>query len=424
MNEYMDAQAAATKIVKKLVDSGYTAYFAGGWVRDHLMGHPSDDIDIATDAHPEKIIDLFPRTILVGFAFGIVVVVMDGHQFEVATFRKDIDYLDGRKPSKIELSSAEEDACRRDFTINGMFYDPIEHVIHDFVHGAEDIAKRVIRTIGNADERFVEDRLRMIRAVRFAARFEFSIEPETQEAIAANADTLFPAVARERIWQEMTKMSKSPRFDMALIEMHRLQLLPVIFPSLKDVHLHQIKSAVAGFKNFPKNAETILYIMVLFPALTVSEARDLCHYLRTSNAEAHLAEFLVLMRQYEESEHALAIVDLHDWARLYAHPAAENCLQIMAAGMNSNSREEFLSRHSQRKSFLKRHIDRIIEKKPLVNASVLKAQGVSPGKAMGILIREAERLAIFNDLNDVESTLAMLKATHAWLVEKQNETSN
>ena len=195
-----ETKKIATAIVRKLVAAGYTAYFAGGWVRDYLMGHPSEDIDIATDAPPEKIIDLFPKTLLVGVAFGVVVVIVDGHQFEVATFRRDIDYADGRKPSKIELSTAEEDAFRRDFTINGMFYDPLEDVFHDFVKGKEDIQHGVIRAIGNADERFVEDRLRMIRAVRFAARFAFNISSETQSAIEANADTLFPAVAMERIW--------------------------------------------------------------------------------------------------------------------------------------------------------------------------------------------------------------------------------
>ena len=137
----MDAQAHATEIVKKLNKAGYIAYFAGGWVRDHVMKHPSSDIDIATNAPPEKILDLFPRTILVGLAFGVVIVSVNGHQFEVSTFRKDIGYADGRKPLKIELATPQEDAQRRDFTINGMFYDPQEETIYDYVHGVEDIKR-------------------------------------------------------------------------------------------------------------------------------------------------------------------------------------------------------------------------------------------------------------------------------------------
>lgn len=415
----MDILAVATGIVKKLKKEGYTAYFAGGWVRDHLMGHPCDDIDIATDALPEKILDLFPRTILVGLAFGIVVVVEGGHQFEVATFRKDLDYTNGRSPGNIVLTTAEEDASRRDFTINGLFYDPVEHVVHDFVHGVEDIEKRVIRAIGNADERFVEDRLRMIRAVRFSARFGFPIEPETQDAIIANADTLFPAVAIERVWQEMSKMSKGLGFDMALIEMHRLRLLPVIFPALEGAHLHDIKAAVAGFRNFPANVETILYLMQLFPEASVAEAKELCLYLHTSNAESRVAEFLASMRQYEEKERELEVVELNAWTHLYANPAADRCLQVMAANMPIAQRDEFLAKHQARIQALKRHIDRVVEKKPLINASILQAQGVQPGKMMGTLMKEAERLAVMNDINDVDQMLALLKTTHAWPKERE-----
>lgn len=410
----MDILATATGIVQKLKNEGYTAYFAGGWVRDHLMGHPCDDIDIATDAPPEKILDLFPRTILVGLAFGIVVVVEKEHQFEVATFRKDLEYTNGRSPERIELTTAEEDASRRDFTINGLFYDPVEHVVHDFVHGAEDIEKQVIRAIGDADERFVEDRLRMIRAVRFSARFGFPIEPETQDAIIANADTLFPAVAIERVWQELGKMAKGPRLDMALIEMHRLKLLSVIFPQLEGVHLNDIKAAVAGFKNFPEDAETILYLMELFPKASVSEAKELCKYLHTSNAELQVAEFLALMRQHIECDRELEVVDLVIWAHLYANPAAERCLKVIAANMTSEDRQKFLEKHHERMAALKSHIERIVEKKPLINAAILQAQGVQPGKAMGTLMKEAERLAIMNDINDVEQLLVLLKTTHAW----------
>lgn len=414
MGLLMDVQAVATEIVKKLNEAGYTAYFAGGWVRDHLMGHPCDDIDIATDAPPEKILDLFPRTILVGLAFGIVVVVEHAHQFEVATFRKDINYVNGRKPTHIELSTAEEDASRRDFTINGMFYDPIEHVIHDFVHGAEDIHKKVIRTIGNPYERFVEDRLRMIRAVRFAARFGFTIDQDTQEAIVASADTLFPAVAPERIWHELNKMSKNGKFDVALIEMHRLNLLPVIFPDFKGVHLHDIKKAVAGFKDFPEKVETILYVMELFPKIAVEDARELCYNLRTSNEQVRLAEFLILMRKYHESEHALGVVDLHGWSHLYANPSAAKCLKVMASSMPFGEKEQFLSKHEGRIQALRNHIDRIVQKKQLVNSAILLKEGIIPGKLMGTLLKEAERIAILNDLNNSNEVMAILKRSHAW----------
>ena len=264
-NGTMEQKQFAVQIIKKLIKAGYTAYFAGGWVRDFVMKHPSSDIDIATDATPDVILDLFPRTIFVGLAFGVVIVVHEGHQFEVSTFRKDLRYEGGRRPAEIEFSDASEDALRRDFTINGMFFDPIDEKIIDYVNGIEDIKKGIIRTIGDADERFIEDRLRMIRAVRFAARFGFNIDITTQEAIRENADTLFPAVAMERVWQEFYKMSAYPRFDHALVELHRLGLLQVIFPTLAEIHLHDIKVRVEPLPHYPKQFPTILALMALFP---------------------------------------------------------------------------------------------------------------------------------------------------------------
>ncbi len=137
----MLTKSIATKIVSRIQNAGHTAYFAGGWVRDHLLGLPSDDIDIATSASVEEIQILFPKTIPVGIAFGIVIVVEEGHHFEVATFRKEKDYLDGRRPLFIEKASAEEDASRRDFTINGLFFDPLQDKLLDFVGGVADLKK-------------------------------------------------------------------------------------------------------------------------------------------------------------------------------------------------------------------------------------------------------------------------------------------
>jgi len=410
----MEAQVLATDIVKKLTIEGYTAYFAGGWVRDFLMGHPSDDIDIATNAPPEKILDLFPRTILVGLAFGVIVVVIKGHQFEVATFRKDVAYVNGRTPTEIELSTPREDALRRDFTINGMFYDPLENEVHDFVEGAEDIKRKVIRTIGNAYERFFEDRLRMIRAVRFAARFGFAIDSETQEAIRANAVTLFPAVAMERIWQEFCKMAKYPHFDEALIDMHRLELLPTIFPRLKSVHLHDIRHYVASFAHYPQKVETILYLMGLFPTITAGDAVEICKYLKTSSVDARLAEFFVHVRiKVQEAKESNAI-DKVEWVHLYAHSDAKTCLQVVAASMGDSERVAFLEHHQKRIKMFENHIQRVVDKMPLINASMLIEKDIERGKIMGILLKEAERIAILNDLNDSGEVMNRLKATSLW----------
>lgn len=407
----MDFSAQAMKIVKTLNSNGYIAYFAGGWVRDFVMKHPSMDIDIATDAPSDKIIDLFPHTILVGIAFGVVIVVIEGHQFEVATFRKDIEYLHGRRPERIEHSSDYEDAQRRDFTINGMFYDPIKEMVIDYVGGQKDIQKGLVRTIGDPHERFMEDRLRMIRAVRFACRFGFEIDFETQLAITAHAHTLFPAVAIERVWQEFNKMAIGPRFDQALIEMHRLGLLQQIFPSLNNVSLEEIEWRVSSFPYFPKDCPVILYLIELFPDHSLDELVKLAQDLKTSSYESKLIEFAYSSKQLMIKEES---VEPFEWTRLYAHHAFPVFMHVIAAKYPSEQREEFIKRHLERRQKLMPHIERIMNKKPLVNASILIEHGISPGKVMGDLLKEAEYTAILYDLHDVDTVLSFLKTHPLW----------
>lgn len=200
---------AATRIVRTLREAGHGAVFAGGCVRDMLRGEEPHDFDVATDATPERVQELFARTVAVGAHFGVVV-VMDGRiQIEVATFRTDGAYLDGRHPSTVRFTTAEEDAARRDFTINGMFFDPLEHRVLDFVGGREDLEKGVIRAIGDAAQRFREDRLRLMRALRFAARFGFSIEAKTWDAICAQAAAI-REVSAERVRDELVKILLHP----------------------------------------------------------------------------------------------------------------------------------------------------------------------------------------------------------------------
>ncbi|MFN3467327.1 MAG: FAD-dependent oxidoreductase, partial [Candidatus Brocadiales bacterium] len=176
-------KALAVEIVRQLQGKGYTALLAGGCVRDMLMGIASADYDIATSASPKEVMGLFEKTIPVGAQFGVIIVLKEGHPFEVATFRSEGPYSDGRHPDSVSFCDPEGDARRRDFTINGMFYDPIQERLLDYVSGQQDIKSRLIRTIGEPHERFKEDRLRMIRAVRFACRFEYEIEEALEEGV-------------------------------------------------------------------------------------------------------------------------------------------------------------------------------------------------------------------------------------------------
>src|SRR5690349_18314453 len=202
-------EKTAREIAKRLRDHGHAAYFAGGCVRDMVRGLAPKDFDVATDATPDVVQRIFPRTYAVGAHFGVVVVVESGMNFEVATFRADGAYLDHRHPVDVRFSSPEEDAKRRDFTINGMFFDPEKNEVIDFVGGRADIEAKVIRAIGKPSERFEEDRLRMLRAVRFATVLGFEIDGPTWKALIANAESIND-ISAERIRDELVKIFLSP----------------------------------------------------------------------------------------------------------------------------------------------------------------------------------------------------------------------
>ncbi len=409
-----EALIQAKSIVSRLVRAGFIAYFAGGWVRDYVMGHPSEDIDIATNASPAEIMDLFPNTILVGLAFGVVIVVMEGHQFEVATFRKDLRYVDGRHPEGIEMSTPLEDALRRDFTINGMFYDPLEEVIHDYVHGQEDIRLGVIRTIGDPHERFFEDRLRMLRAFRFSTRFAFAIDPETQEAIRENAEKLFPAVAMERVWQEFNKMVAYPRFDQALVDMHRLTLLDVIFPEIRGMHIKELRQKVQRFAYFPVGCPTILYLMEILNDLSFEQRMEIAKRLKAANKDIKLLEFMERLDQAIRQEQQTGTMDLHRWAHLLAHSDWELGVKVLAARYVDSQPEKFYHKYEERFQKLEPHIRRIKIGKPLISATLLQEHGIKPGKRMGALLKEAECIAINENWQDPAPVLAKLTTLPLW----------
>jgi tRNA nucleotidyltransferase/poly(A) polymerase len=201
--------SSATAIVRKLVEAGHQAVFAGGCVRDMLREVAPKDYDIATSATPEVVQRLFPHSHAVGAAFGVIVVHRDGHNFEVATFRRDGGYSDGRRPDSVEFTGAEEDAKRRDFTVNGLFFDPLKGEVLDFVGGREDLARKLLRAIGDPRARFAEDHLRLLRAVRFSTVLGFPIEAETWTAVCGLASTI-RTVSAERIREELVKIFLHP----------------------------------------------------------------------------------------------------------------------------------------------------------------------------------------------------------------------
>lgn len=232
MSKIIQQKEIALNAVKTLQSKGFQAFFAGGCVRDQLLGREPKDYDVATDARPEEIEALFPRTIPIGKAFGVIAIVEGKQTVEIATFRKDTGTLDGRHPETVTFSAAEEDAHRRDFTINGMFYDPIAEALHDYVHGQHDIENRVISAIGDPVERFKEDHLRLLRAVRFAHTLGFTLDSATEDAVR-NLAHLITRISIERVEMELTRtLTGSPRPGDALEHLHQLGLLQHILPEL------------------------------------------------------------------------------------------------------------------------------------------------------------------------------------------------
>ncbi len=222
---------AAQELVEILQHAGYEAYFAGGCVRDMILGKKSVDIDIVTSATPEKIEKLMPKTYDVGKAFGVIVAHHKGMDFEIATFRGEGEYRDKRRPDKVFWTNAREDALRRDFTINGMFYDPVSKKIIDYVDGQSDIKNKIIRFIGNPNNRIKEDYLRILRAVRFKNTLGFNYEKRTLEAIKSNAH-LIQEVSAERIAQELNKMLDSSHRADAILDLENTGLLKYILPEI------------------------------------------------------------------------------------------------------------------------------------------------------------------------------------------------
>jgi poly(A) polymerase len=222
----------ARHIVQTLRTHGFVAYLAGGCVRDRLLSLEPKDFDVATNASAERVQRLFPNTVPVGIQFGVVLVVNDGTPCEVATFRSDGVYLDGRHPTSVHFSNAQEDAQRRDFTINGMFYDPLTEEVIDYVGGRADLQARVIRAIGDPYARFAEDRLRMLRAVRLAARLDFTIASDTFAALHTLAPTISD-IAWERIGDEIIKILTGRGAKRAFELLFESGLLHVVLPEIE-----------------------------------------------------------------------------------------------------------------------------------------------------------------------------------------------
>ncbi len=256
-------------IIERLEHHGHQAVLAGGCVRDALLGRMAKDLDVATTATPDQIEEYFERVLPIGKSFGVCRVVHGGHSIEVATFRQECDYRDGRRPTKVEYSTLEKDAERRDFTINALYYDIGDDRVIDLVHGEADLQKKCIRAVGEPERRLNEDYLRILRGVRFAGHLGFSIESQTLKALVQLA-VFLPRISRERIYDELNKMFESPARDRCGRLLIDLGILEILFPDWdlnENIHVIDqqvsLRTAFDRLAVWPK-AESILVWTALY----------------------------------------------------------------------------------------------------------------------------------------------------------------
>lgn len=432
-------ESIARELVRRLTNAGHMAYFAGGCVRDLLLGKTPKDFDIATSARPEQVQKIFPRTYAVGAHFGVVVVVENGFQVEVATFRSDGAYLDGRHPSDVHFSSPEEDARRRDFTINGMFYDPPNESVIDYVDGRADLAARLVRAIGDPAARFAEDRLRLLRAVRFATVLGFEIEPETWSAVVRAAGTI-NRISAERIRDELLRIFLSPERVRGWDLLDRSGLLAEIFPEIEamkgcqqppqfhpegDVFQH----TRLMLELLPNDVSLPLVFSVLFhdvgkpPTATVDETgrirfnghdkigaamtEAIMQRLRFSRAEIDATVEAVAQHMVFKDVPNMRVAKLK---RFMARPTFSDELELHRVDCKSShgmlDNYEFLQRKAEE------FAHEPIIPPPLVRGDDLIALGMKPGPRFGEILEAIETRQLEGTLCDREEALAWVRAEY------------
>lgn len=404
----------ALEVLTTLRAANHEAYFAGGCVRDEVLGVEPKDWDIATSAKPEAVMALFPRCVPVGISFGVVRVLHAGFEYEVATFRADGDYDDHRRPSTVRWASAREDVYRRDFTINGLLGDPFapedERVV-DFVGGVEDLKRRLIRAIGDPSARFTEDYLRMIRAVRFAARFGFAIHPDTMAAIVAMSSRVVD-VSAERIGQELDRLLSEGGQPVGLKLLAQTGLLPHLLPELSDGALNGpmmpgpaalapdelpswLTRAADRLSGVGRCEVALGWALLLWERLELVEG--VARRLRMSRARAQaIAEII-------SAGHTLT-----DFAALTAHvrkrtlrlPTAQLAI---AAAHHAGAVEQARAAHEALASWSAADLT----PPPLINGKDLAARGHRPGPAFASALTAVEDAQLDGAITEREAALAL-----------------
>jgi len=392
----------AEAIVARLRRAGHTALFAGGCVRDLCMNLEPKDYDVATDALPDRVIQLFKRTQKVGAKFGVVIVRMSGQMVEVATFRSDGDYADGRRPRTVTFSDPIQDAARRDFTINGMFYDPAEDHILDYVGGMEDLKRRVIRAIGDPRERFAEDHLRMLRAVRFAARLSFAIEPATAEAIRAAAERV-RLISAERVRMELVSILTDPSRRRGWELTHETELSRWLIEDTAWSDQEAVDVA-ARLGCLPRRCSERLVLAVLLRKYAPGDARARCRKLTCSNDVVQGVSWLL--------EHLPRLMDCAafepaDFKLLLADERCADLEPLLEAEISGRRLADAPLKTWRRRSSAIAPEE--VAPQRLVTGDDLLTLGVVPGPVLGALLDDLYRRQLNGELTDRDQALAVAK---------------
>lgn len=399
-----DQRQFAEQIVRTLREAGFEAVWAGGCVRDMLLGQTPKDYDVATNATPVEVRKLFGfhRTLAVGASFGVIVVVggRKAGQVDVATFRSDGTYSDGRRPDSVTFGTAEEDVKRRDFTINGLLYDPLEDRVIDYVGGQADLANGVIRAIGDPFTRFSEDKLRLLRAVRFAARFDFTLEAQTRAAIEAMADRVV-TVAPERIAQELRPMLIHPNRRRAVELLGETGLAQALVPELKPViedgtAWKQTLDRLERLKQPPFVVALAAWLLELGPETTANVAQRW----RLSNKECE--EAVWLLKHLDRLREAPTL----PWSQvqpMLVNAWATDLCDLAEADAETRGQATDHVAWCREKLALPPHE---LDPPPLISGNDLRALGIPPGKLYSTFLRRVREAQLDGQLTTPEQALA------------------
>jgi poly(A) polymerase len=424
----------ATEIVRRLQSAGFGAYWVGGCVRDKLLGREPQDYDVATSARPEQIEATFARTIPVGRKFGVIIVLEGEQQFQVATFRAESDYRDGRRPEQVSFTDAQADASRRDFTVNGLFYDPIQSVLHDWVGGEADLKAKLLRTIGAPEERFAEDHLRLLRAVRFTAQLDFQLEPKTFAAVKANAAKIL-TVSAERIREELIKLFKWPHAARGLDLLRDSGLLAHILPEIaatiaceQTPNYHPEGSVYNHIRlmlqQLPKEApESLPWAALLHDvAKPVTASRDdatgAIHFYGHEKVGAEMAEALLQRLKFPRKQteeiatavlHHMQFKDVKNMrkARLRRMLMRETFpLELQLHKLDCLGSHRMLDHYEFLVEQEKELANQPEIRPPLLTGDDLMALGIKPGPSLGALLEEIREKQLSDELKTAEEARA------------------